>query len=128
MSNTKPIGVAYEDQYLNGAVINNATITNSTVVIPGTTLDGVIVGDTSGTAGFYGTTPVAQGAALTTQLTSITASAPGTPDYAIQDLTDTDGFGFKTADEGQTVLKVILNLQTRVAELEARLQAYGLLP
>lgn len=127
MANTKPIGVAYEDQRLVGATIDNATITNSTVVIPDTTLDGVIIGDTGGTAGFFGTTPVAQGAALTTQLTDITASAPGTPDYAIQDLVDVDGFGFKTADEGQTVLAVIANLQTRVAELESRLQDYGLL-
>jgi len=66
-----------------------------------------------------------KGAALTTQLTSITATAPGTPDYAIADLTQTTPFGFVSADEGQTVLKVILNLQTRVAELEARLQASG---
>ncbi|CAK0772575.1 hypothetical protein CCP3SC15_450007 [Gammaproteobacteria bacterium] len=65
-------------------------------------------------------------ATLTTALTSITASAPGTPDYAIQDLTATGGYGFATADEGQTVLKVILNLQTRLAELETKLKAVGL--
>jgi hypothetical protein len=29
MANTKPIGVAYEDPYLNGAVINNSTITGT---------------------------------------------------------------------------------------------------
>jgi len=122
MPNTKPIGVAYEDQYLNGAVIENSTIT-----IPGTTLNAVTIGSAGGTAGFYGTSPVSQGAALTSALTTITASAPGTPDYAIADLTDTTPFGFASADEGQTVLKVIANLQARVDELEARLQAYGLL-
>ena len=122
MANTKPIGVAYEDQYLNGAVIENSTIT-----IPGTTLDGVIIGDTGGTAGFFGTSPVSKGAALTTALTSITATAPGTPDYAIANLTDTTPFGFASADEGQTVLTVIANLQARVNQLESRLQAYGLL-
>ncbi len=61
-------------------------------------------------------------------LTNITFTAPGTPDYAIQDLTDTGGFGFKTKDEGNTVLSVIKNLQTRVAELESKLATYGLLP
>jgi hypothetical protein len=41
MPNTKPIGVAYEDQQLDGA----------------------IVGAAGGTVGFYGTTPVTQRAA-----------------------------------------------------------------
>ncbi len=67
-----------------------------------------------------------QGAALTAQLTSITHTAPGTPDYAVQNLTQTTPFGFVTADEGNTVLSVILNLQVRMAELEARLEALGL--
>jgi len=35
--------------------------------------------------------------------------------------------GFVTADEGQTVLTVIKNLQTRLAELESKLQTMGLL-
>ena len=105
MANTKPIGVAYEDPQLDGAVI----------------------GKSGGTAGFYGTTPVAKAAALTTQLTSITHTAPSTPDYAVQDLTQTTPFGFATKDEGNTVLSVILNLQTRVSQLEAKMQAYGLL-
>jgi hypothetical protein len=64
---------------------------------------------------------------LTDELTSITHTAPGTPDYALQDLTDSGGFGFKTKDEGNTVLSVILNLQTRVNELETKLTALGLL-
>jgi hypothetical protein len=42
MANTKPIGVAYEDQQLDGA----------------------IMGAAGGTAGFYGTAPVAQAAAI----------------------------------------------------------------
>lgn len=67
-----------------------------------------------------------QGAALTTQLTAITHTAPGTPDYAIQNLVQNTGFGFATADEGNTVLKVILNLQTRLAEVEARLEGVGI--
>jgi hypothetical protein len=66
-----------------------------------------------------------QGAALTAQLTTITHTAPGTPDYAIQNLVQNTGFGFSTADEGNSVLKVIANLQARLAEVEARLEAVG---
>lgn len=96
MPNNKPIGVAYEDQYLNGATIENPVYT-------------------------------AKGAALTAQLTTITSTAPGTPDYAIQDLTQTTPFGFVSKDEGNSVLAVIANLQTRVSQLESRLQALGLI-
>ena len=106
MPNTKAVGVAFSDPELDGAVI----------------------GTSGGTVGFFGTTPVSKGAALTTQLTTISSTAPGTPDYAIQDLTQTTPFGFVTKNEGNTVLSVIKNLQDRVAELEARMQAYGLLP
>ena len=96
MPNEKPIGVAYEDQFLNGATIANPVYS-------------------------------AKGAALTTQLTTITSTAPGTADYAIQDLTQSTPFGFVTKDEGNSVLAVIANLQARVAQLESRLQALGLI-
>jgi hypothetical protein len=105
MANSKPIGVAYEDQQLDGAVM----------------------GKSGGTASFYGGTPVAQGAALTTQLTSITHTAPGTPDYALQNLTQTTPFGFVTADEGNTVLSVVANLQARLAQVEAQLEAINMI-
>lgn len=105
MPNTKAIGVAYEDQQLDGAV----------------------VGKSGGTAGFFGSTPTTKPAANTAALTAITFTAPGTPDYAIQDLTQTTPFGFVTKDEGNSVLSVIKNLQTRVGELETKLQALGLL-
>jgi tryptophan synthase alpha subunit len=106
MPNSKAIGVAFSDPALDGAVIGAA----------------------GGTVGFFGTTPVAEGAALTAQLTTISSTAPVTPDYAIQDLVNTSAFGFVTKDEGNTVLSVIKNLQDRVGQLESRLQAYGLLP
>lgn len=92
MPNTKPIGVAYADQLLEGARF------------------------------------VPEVAANTAALTTITATAPSSADYAIQDLTDTGGFGFKTKDEGNTVLAVIINLQTRVTQLETKLATYGILP
>lgn len=64
---------------------------------------------------------------LTAALTSLTHTAPGTPDYAIQDLTTTTPYGFVSQDEGNTVLSVIKNLQTRVNELETKLKALGIL-
>jgi hypothetical protein len=64
-------------------------------------------------------------AAMTAQLTTITFTAPGTPDYAVQDLTQTSPFGFVTKDEGNSVLKAVANLQTRLAEVETRLKALG---
>lgn len=67
-----------------------------------------------------------QATALTAQLTTLTHTAPGTPDYAIQNLTTTTPYGFVTADEGNSVLKVIANLQTRLAEVEAILEGLGL--
>ena len=66
-----------------------------------------------------------KGAALTTSLTSLTQAGAFTQDYAIQALTNVAPYGFVTADEAETVLSVILNLQVRVNQLEARLQASG---
>ena len=90
--------------------------------------DGVSMGQSStDKVSFYGGTPVIQGAALTAQSTTITHTAPGTPDYAIQNLTTTTPYGFVTADEGNTVLAVIANLQARLAQVEARLEAVNLI-
>ena len=95
----------------------------------------ISVGTTTGTKigtttaqkiGFFNATPVIQPSALTTQLTTITHTAPSTPDYAIQNVTNSSPFGFVTANEANSVLSVIANLQTRVAELESKLQSLGL--
>lgn len=107
MPNTKPIGVAYAAPAFDSIAVSGATSLGSTV-------------------GFFGGDPVARGAALTAQLTSITSTAPGTPDYAIQDLVNTSAYGFVTKDEGNTVLAVIANLQVRLAEVEARLEGLNL--
>jgi hypothetical protein len=96
----------------------------------------ITVGTTTGTKigtattqkiGFFNATPVVQPTEITDELTSITHTAPGTSDYAVQDLVQNTGFGFVTKDEGNTVLSVILNLQTRVNELETRLATLGLI-
>lgn len=86
--------------------------------------------EASGTAamlGFFGVTAVVKPTALTTQLTTLTYTAPTTPDYAIAAVTQTTPFGFTTADEAHTVLSVIKNLQDRVGQLETKLRALGLL-
>lgn len=68
-----------------------------------------------------------QPAALTAQLTTITiADAAGSPDYAIAAVTNSSPYGFSNAAEAITLLYVIKNLQTRLAEVEARLEAVGL--
>lgn len=66
------------------------------------------------------------GGALTAQLTSITHTAAGVADYALQPMV-AGGFGFVTADEAHTLLAVIRNLQTRLTEVEAKLHASGLI-
>jgi hypothetical protein len=68
-----------------------------------------------------------QEANTTTQLTTITHTAPGTPDYAIQNLTNSSPYGFVSQDEGNTVLSVIANLQTIVAEVVTKLKTHGLI-
>jgi hypothetical protein len=77
--------------------------------------------------GFFNATPVVQPTELTDELTTITHTSPGTPDYAVQDLVQNTGFGFVTKDEGNTVLSVILNLQIRLNEMETKLASLGLL-
>jgi len=87
-----------------------------------------VLGD--GKMGFFGATPVAQQTEITDELTTISHTAPGTPDYALQDLVDSgsgSAFGFATKDEGNTLLSVVANLQARVNELETALVTLGLL-
>ena len=93
----------------------------------GTTTGTKIGTSTSQKIGFFDATPVVQPTELTDELTTITHTAPGTPDYAVQDLVQNTGYGFVTKDEGNTVLSVIANLQTRVNELETKLASLGLL-
>ncbi len=89
---------------------------------------GLAVGQSSSDlVGFWGATPVDQPAALTAQLTTITiADAAGTPDYALQAVINTNAYGFASAAEAISFLYVVKNLQTRLAEVEARLEEAGL--
>jgi hypothetical protein len=104
---------------------------NLTLFDGGDVVIGTVTGTKFGTAtnqklSFYNATPIVQPTSLTAQLTTITHTAPGTPDYAIQDLTNSSPYGFATKDEGNSVLSVIANLQTRLDELETKLQNLGL--
>lgn len=73
--------------------------------------------------GFWGT---ATGAALTAAETTLT-NAGTASDYAIQALTNSSPFGFASQAEGETVVEVVLNNQARLNEIEARLQAAGII-
>ena len=74
-----------------------------------------------------------QQSAITSELTDLTHTAPSSPDYAVQDLVQSDvptageGFGFVTKDEGNTVLKVIQANKVRIQAIEDALQAVGIL-
>ena len=83
---------------------------------------GKIVRYVSSTKHIVAIQPSNVGALEIAALTTITHTAPGTPDYAIQNLTTSTPYGFASQDEGNTVLSVIKNLQQRVLDLEARLK------
>lgn len=104
------------------------TTTKSNEFHNGHSPDGEVLGKLSTSKiAFFGGTPVVKQAALTAQLTTITpADAAGTPDYSIAAITNSSPFGFSNAAEGITLLYVVRNLQVRLAEVEARLEAYGL--
>lgn len=83
---------------------------------------GKVVRYVSSTKHIVSIKPSGVGALEIAPLTAITHTAPGTPDYAVQDLINSSAYGFVTKDEGNTVLSVIKNLQQRVLDLEARLK------
>lgn len=103
---------AYADD--NYAVVN--ALGSSSVRI------GKFVKYVSSTKAVVAIQPSGVGALEVAALTTITHTAPGTPDYAVQDLINSSAYGFVTKDEGNSVLSVIKNLQQRVLDLEARVK------
>lgn len=77
--------------------------------------------------GFFTATPVVRPTALTAQLTTITHTAPSSEDFAFANTTNTTPWGFSSQDEANTLLKVVANLQIRLALLEQKLKDLGLL-
>lgn len=91
---------------------------------------GTILGkDSSEKIGFWGTTPANQPAALTTALTTImaTVSTTMTADYAFGSLANTVAVAcFANATEGATFFACLANAQTRMTEIETRIEELGL--
>lgn len=81
---------------------------------------GKAVGYVSATKLIVEIKPVNVNALPVAALTTITHTAPGTPDYALQNMTNSSPFGFATQDEANTLLSVVKNLQQRVLDLEQR--------
>jgi len=83
--------------------------------------------DCAGNWGWFGATAVGQQSALTTQHAALTQSGTDNADVTIQAATNSSPYGFANADEFEAVVASLINLMTRVQELEDALQAYGLL-
>lgn len=65
--------------------------------------------------------------ALTSPTTSVTYTVTGTPDYAVATVTNASPFGFTTLDEAEAIVNTIINLQTRINELETKLQSANII-
>lgn len=118
---------------VDGALIKDGSVTivDGGALKAGGQTTGIKIGATAGDKiGFFNATPAVKPTALTTAVVaaaSMTFTEPGTPDYAIQGVTQTTPFGFVNANEGNSLIKVVQNLVKRVEELESKLQGIGLL-
>lgn len=101
----------------------SASPSTGTVFLEITAAGHLTLAPSGGRVSFYAGTPVVQASAMTTQLTEITHTSPGTPDFALQDMTNSSPYGFVTQDEANTLLSVVKNLQVRVRELEDMLDS-----
>jgi len=92
--------------------------------------DGTIFGrDSSALIGLWGTTPVDQAAALTSLIATleVTASATVSLHCTLAGVTaSVSGYKFTTTAAANTPLVVVQNLQTVVGEIEAALEAMGM--
>ena len=105
------VDATFCDNHING--VNNFVFTAA----ERTKLQGVATAATSN--------PVQT--AITASLTSLVQTGNATtPDFNIAPMVN-GGWGFATQDEAETVLQVIVNMQTRINQLQARLQAANIL-
>lgn len=109
----------------NTDVANSTAVTDLITITGGVNLDNVPEGDATWKTLVEGF--VEQSAISPASLTTLTQAGSFTPDYAIQAMTSSTPFGFVSANEAETVLSVILNLQARVNQLEIKLQANNLI-
>jgi len=118
----RPIpGLILSQPRINRPAINDADLATNAL-----TLTGALT-HSGGNVGFFGTTPASQQAALTAQHAALAQAGTDTGDVAIQAATNTGPYGFVNAAEFEAVVASLINLMTRVQELEDKLQAYGLL-
>lgn len=117
--NTKPIGVAFEDQYLENAELTNCTITGGTIsgaVVSGgagsftnlTATGNVVFGNAStDTVAFYGATPQAQqtGAGQAAVATTAPVSISATQ------------WGFSTSTQALAVITLQNSIRTALVNL-----------
>lgn len=88
----------------------------------------VVIATATNKLGFWGTAPADQPAALTTMLTTITCTLTATPDYAIAALVSAStAYKFANFSDGVSFLLAVKNLQTRMDEMEDRLEEIGLI-
>ena len=128
-----PVPKPIPGMYLTNPNINSGRFSRSNlqgaVSLGATAITGALA-QSGGNVGFFGTTPASQQAALTAQHATLTQAGTDSGDVAIQAAADSSAgaaFGFANAAEFEAVVACVLNLMTRVQELEDKLQAYGLL-
>ena len=74
--------------------------------------------------GNLGNIPEAATISSTAAGTAVTTTLSGTPAYAFNTVGTT---GLNSAGEVEGLIRIVINLQARVAELETQLQALGML-
>lgn len=81
---------------------------------------------TNTSCSFRAVTAATQGAALTAAHATLTQAGTDSGDVAVQALTSVTPFGFANAAEGEAVVACVLNAMVRLGEIEARLEAAGI--
>lgn len=77
--------------------------------------------------GFWGKAPVVQQTILgTAAVATATKADADSNDTTWAAITNSSPYGFASASDGIGVLQVIINLQVRLADLEAKLKASGI--
>lgn len=76
--------------------------------------------------GFYGTTPVVRPILGTAAVATATKADADSNDTTWAAMTTSTPWGFASQADAQGVLQVIINLQVRLADLEAKLKTIGI--
>lgn len=74
-----------------------------------------------------GATANPQQGVITSALPAIVQATSFVPNYTIPAVTNSSPYGFATAEAGETLISVVKNMQLRINDLEARLQAANII-